>query len=79
MFDLGKQSITVECPACHFANRVTLKQVRIRDVAICRGCKRNIQMEDHLGSIKKAIRDLRRAVRQLQDQFARVGEITIRL
>lgn len=79
MFDLGKQSVTVECPACHFTGQVTIKQVQIRDVVICRGCKGNIQLEDHLGTTEKAMRDLRRAIRQLQDQLAGMGRITIRL
>jgi transposase-like protein len=79
MFDLGKQSVIVECPACHFTSRVTLKQVRMRDVVICRGCKRNIQLEDQMKTVKKAIRDLGRAMRDLQDQLAAIGKIEIRL
>jgi transposase-like protein len=79
MFDLGKQSVTVECPKCRFANRITLKQARIHDVVICRGCKGNIQLEDHMETVKKTIRDLGRAVRDLQDQLAAIGKIEIRL
>ncbi len=79
MFDLGKQSVVVECQKCRFANRITLKQARIRDVVICRGCKGSIQVEDHLGTTRKAIRDVRRAVRWLQTQVMGIGHTTTRL
>ena len=63
--------IHVECPRCGFANPVWLRQVRLRDVVICRGCKCNIQLEDHMNTFRKAREDLARQIRELQRTLER--------
>ncbi len=79
MIDIDSLTIDIRCPLCRFLNTVTLKQVRLRDVVLCRGCKTNIRLEDHLNTAKKTIRSFQRAMRELEEQLAQIGTITIRL
>ena len=79
MIDIDNIAIDVQCPSCHFSNTVTLRQIRLRDVIICRGCKANIRLEDHLNTARKTVRSVQRAIRELQEQLDCLGAITIRL
>ena len=65
MIDLGKETIDISCPGCDFNNTVYLKQVRLRNVIICRGCKANIRLNDYLCETKKAIHGLNKVLRNL--------------
>lgn len=65
-FDFGKYELDVKCPNCGFFNPIYLRQVQLRDVIICRGCKGNIRLDDHMNQTKKIIRELRRAVGDLE-------------
>jgi transcription initiation factor IIE alpha subunit len=66
MFDLDRQSIEFPCPRCHFYNSAFLRQVRLRQVVICRGCKSNLRLDDHMNEYRKAERQLRRAFGDLE-------------
>lgn len=79
MINLGKHKIGFQCPSCGFSNKATIKQVRINDLLICRGCKRNIRMVDHFDTTKKALRSFNRAIREFEEQIKRMGDITIKL
>ncbi len=79
LLDLDNQPIDIECPKCKFYNLVTLKQVRLRDAVICRGCKTTIQFEDHMNETRKSIRSINRAMQELEQQLGKLGKITIRL
>jgi len=37
--DLDYWEFDVRCPRCHFWLQVRLRDARLRDVLICRGCK----------------------------------------
>jgi len=76
---LDRHSLEVACPRCQFYNPITLKQVRLRDAAICRGCKVTINLEDHMNETRKAIRSINRAMRELENKLRAIGSITIRL
>ena len=72
--NLDKCEIFVDCPRCQFANPIWLKQARIRDVIICRGCKSNIQLDDSMNTVRKTIRSIHRslnALRELVESFNR--------
>ncbi len=69
--DIDGVEIEIECPRCDFANPVWLKQIRLRDVIICRGCKRRIQLEDYMNTFRKAREDLDRQMRELQRALER--------
>ena len=79
MIKLDTHMIEIPCPSCGFLNSVTLLQVRVQGVVICRGCKGNLRLQDQMYSTRKAIRSLRRAVSQLERQLGKVAKITIRL
>ena len=79
MINIGKQKIGFQCPSCGFSNKATIKQVRINDTLICRGCKRNIRMVDHFDTTKKALRRFNKAIRGLEEQIKKMGEVTIKL
>ena len=66
MLNLDNEHIDFPCPRCNFYNDVSLKQVRLRDVTICRGCKSNIRLDDQMNETKKAIRSIRRAFKELE-------------
>ncbi len=65
--NLDKFEVEVDCPRCNFANPVWLRQARLRDVVICRGCKGNIQLDDSMNSVRKVSRSIRRAMQDLLD------------
>lgn len=79
MLNLDKQFVEIACPRCGFYNPVTLKQVRLRDAVICRGCKVTINFDDHMNETSKAVRSINRALRDLEEQIHAIGTITIRL
>jgi hypothetical protein len=78
-FNLDKVELEAECPRCGFFNPFFIKQARLRDVIICRGCKANIQLEDHMNTVRKAERDIRRAMQQLELTMKSLGKITLRI
>ena len=68
-FTLDRHRIDIECPRCRFPTRAFLRQIRLCDVLVCGGCKGNIQLVDHLGTLRKADRRLRAAVEDLLSAF----------
>lgn len=64
--NFDKFEVDVPCPKCGFYNPIYLKQARLRDVVICRGCKINIRLDDQMNETRKAVRSLRRAMNELQ-------------
>ncbi len=79
MTGLDKFQIPINCPNCHFENTVTLKQVRVRNVVICRGCKYNLQLHDQLNTTRKAISSVQRAFASLEEQLSEAINIDIKL
>jgi len=67
MINLDKLKIEVKCPRCGFYNKIFLRQVRIRSIIICRGCKGNIQIEDYMNEYRKTKRNIAKSVRELED------------
>lgn len=71
-----KATVEFPCPRCGFYNAIFVKQIRLRDVVICRGCKANIQMDDHMNENRNAARNIRRSLQRLRDSFRKM---TVRL
>lgn len=69
MLNFDKHKIEVQCPECSFYNPIWLKQARLRDVIICRGCKSNIRLDDQMNETRKAIRSIRRAMREFEQSL----------
>lgn len=66
MLDLDMIEIEIQCPECNFYNYIFIKQARLRDVVICRGCKSNIQLDDQMNSVRKTVRDINQALSDLE-------------
>jgi len=75
---LDRECIYIQCPRCNFNARPFLRQVRNQDVMICGGCKANIWLVDYIGQLKKAEREVRKALDSLTKQF-RSLDLTIKL
>jgi hypothetical protein len=79
-FTIDFAEIEFPCPRCRFFNPIWIKQARVRDVIICRGCKSNIQLDDQMNSVRIAERDARRAVEELSKTFESISrELTIKI
>jgi hypothetical protein len=78
MIDLDVLNIDITCPRCGFYNEISFRQARLRDVIICRGCKANIQLDDHMNECRIARQSLSRALARLaQDLNGTVINIKI--
>lgn len=78
MINLDKHRVDIRCPKCNFQNKVTLKQVRIGKVIICRGCKSNLWLRDHRHSVQKATRTIRRSLNALFEKFSKIGNLNMK-
>ena len=75
-FDLDREQIYIYCPRCNFWSRPFLRQIRHRETIVCGGCKANIHLDDHLGSVRSAQRRVRKALEELEGQL---GNFTINI
>ncbi len=78
MIDLDKHTLQLECPLCGFLNYFFLKQARLRDCIICRGCKGNIQLDDHMNECRKVVASVRRQLNEFEHQLQGMN-VTINL
>ena len=78
MFDLDKEKVQGQCEICGFWYECTIKQARLDDVLICRGCKANLQLRDRMGTVKQSVRRIRRAMANLSRSLGSL-EIKIEL
>lgn len=74
MIDLDRVSLDVPCPQCRFQNDIIYRQARLRDVLICRGCKANIRLDDHMNQCRKARQELNRAIEELERTLASLSK-----
>lgn len=65
--DLGKRQITFKCPDCEFINSVALADVVAEASIVCVGCLKTIQLQDGIGSTKRAVNDVNDAINKLKD------------
>jgi hypothetical protein len=80
VISLDRATLEVRCPRCRFENSIVYRQARLRDVIICRGCKVNIRLDDHMNECRKAREQINRAVAELEQMLASINtNITVRL
>jgi len=78
--NLDRSKLEIQCPRCSFFNPIRYRDARLRDVVICRGCKSNIQLDDHMNECRKARRVVEQAMAELQDALAGFSKnLTIKL
>lgn len=73
MLNLDQHRIDIECPRCRFPARPFLRDVRACDVIVCGGCKANIRLVDHMGSLRMAERRIEAALDDLMSAFKKLG------
>jgi len=71
--DIDSEEVEFECLKCGFYNPIWIKQARLRDMIICRGCKANIQLDDSMNEVRKARRLVLRAVKDLEREFEKLN------
>ena len=71
--DIDLFEVDIECPRCGFYNPIWMKQARLRDTIICRGCKSNIHLDDSMNSIRKARNNLLKQLKQIEDQINKIN------
>jgi hypothetical protein len=69
MESLGRQEVEIPCPQCSLHSWVTFAQILRRDFAVCRGCHANILLDDHMGTVKNAVRRFDAAFNSLLKAF----------
>lgn len=80
MIDIDRFEFEVECPNCDFATKIFFRDARLRDVFICRGCKANIQLNDHMNECRKGHKQVAAAMQELEDTLSKLNTtITLRL
>lgn len=79
MINLDRFQFSVNCPRCGFSIDIFYRDARLRDVLICRGCKANIQLDDHMNECRKARRQVNSALQELEATITKFNNITIRL
>lgn len=72
MIDLGKQAVKVNCPNCKRAISVSLKQIT-DEVSVKCTCGQGIQLKDKNHSNRKAVNDINKAFKDLQNTFKKFG------
>lgn len=70
MFNLDRAEFELSCPRCRFGNSFFYRQARLRDIIICRGCKSNIRLDDHMNECRKARQQINQALSELERTFA---------
>ena len=71
--DIDSAELEIECPKCDFYNPIWVKQARLKDMIICRGCKVNIQLNDSMNEVRKARRSVLKAVKDLKQEFEKLN------
>ena len=66
MISIDKHEVDFQCPNCNYHNSIQIRQARLRDVVICRGCKSNIRLDDQMNETRKFVRSIRRAINALE-------------
>ena len=78
MIDIDRFSFDVECSRCSFATKILYRDARLRDVLVCRGCKANIQLDDHMNECRKVRKQVASAMADLDRTIATLNK-TIRI
>ncbi len=73
MIDISKQSVKLDCPECKRSMTVTIKQVADEALIKC-NCGQEIQLKDSNGTNKKAIRDINKSFKDLENTLKKFGK-----
>jgi len=68
--------LEIECPQCSFYNPIWIKQARLRDTIICRGCKSNIRLDDSMNTVRKAHRRILEQFNKIKRQIEGINRLS---
>ena len=68
--------VEIECPKCIFYNTIWIKQARLRDIIICRGCKSNIHLDDSMNEVRKARRRILEQFNKMKRQIEKFNKLS---
>lgn len=74
MFDISQQKVDFACPDCEAKNTITLKQAQNQETIKCTGCEKEIKLTDKDGSVNKAVRDINKAGKDLENTIKKFGK-----
>lgn len=72
MIDISKQSVNIDCPECERSISVTIRQVADEALIKC-SCGQEIQLKDSNGTNQKAIRDINKSFKELENTLKKFG------
>jgi predicted RNA-binding protein Jag len=73
MIDISKLSVNMNCPECKRSITVSLKQVADEVLVKC-NCGQEIQLKDSNGTNRKAIHDINKSFKDLENTFKNFGK-----
>lgn len=73
MFEISKQTVKIDCPKCKRSITVTIKQITDEALVKCI-CGQGIQLKDSKGTNKKAISDINKSLKDLENTFKKFGK-----
>lgn len=73
MIDISKQTVKLDCPKCKRSMLVTIKQVADEALIKC-NCGQEIQLKDSNGTNKKAIKDINKSFKDLENTLKKFGK-----
>ncbi len=72
MIDISTQTVNVNCPECNGSITISLKQVADEVIVKCK-CGQEIQLSDSDGTNQKAIHDVNKSLKNLENTFINFG------
>lgn len=72
MIDLSKEKVKIDCPECKRSIAVSIKQIADEALVKC-SCGQQIRLIDEKRTNKKAIRDVNKAFKDLENEFKKLG------
>lgn len=79
VINLDKIPFEVGCPKCEFYNTFSLRQARLQDVIICRGCNCTIQLSDQMAECQRDIRRVEKALYELAENIKKFSNFEIKI
>ncbi|MBC8314220.1 MAG: hypothetical protein ISR57_06365 [Bacteroidales bacterium] len=73
MIDISKQTVEVDCPDCKRPITVSIKKVADEALVKCT-CGQGIQLKDSNSSNKKAIREINKSLKNLENTIKKFGK-----
>jgi len=72
MIDISKRDVKIDCPNCKRSISVTFKEVA-DEISIKCICGQGIQLKDSDGSCRKAIHDINKSFKGLENTLKKLG------